>query len=66
VDPRSTEEAPWPRTDRAGSKAFVRRSADAGRSVATPKNRRTTTAELELRKRDPVARRHVVFREATA
>jgi large subunit ribosomal protein L33 len=29
----------------------------------TEKNRRTTTARLELRKYDPLIRRHVIYRE---
>jgi large subunit ribosomal protein L33 len=30
----------------------------------TKKNKRTTTERLELKKYDPVVRKHVVFREA--
>ena len=42
---------------------LLRSSADTGTVYATTKNRRTTTAKLELPKHDPVVRRHVVFRE---
>lgn len=38
-------------------------SVGTGFYYATEKNRRTTTAKLELRKYDPVARKHVVFKE---
>ena len=39
-------------------------SADTGYFYVTKKNPRTTTDKLELKKYDPVARKHVVFREA--
>jgi large subunit ribosomal protein L33 len=39
-------------------------SADTGYFYVTKKNPRTTTEKLELKKYDPVARKHVVFREA--
>ncbi len=39
-------------------------SADTGFYYVTKKNPRTTTNKLELKKYDPVARKHVVFREA--
>lgn len=38
-------------------------TAGTGYSYTTVKNRRTTTAKLELNKYDPVVRRHVLFRE---
>ena len=38
-------------------------SADTGFYYVTKKNPRKTTNKLELRKYDPVARKHVVFRE---
>ena len=38
-------------------------SADTGYFYVTKKNPRTTTEKLELKKYDPVARKHVVFRE---
>ncbi len=39
-------------------------SADTGFYYVTKKNPRTKTAKLELKKFDPVARKHVVFKEA--
>jgi large subunit ribosomal protein L33 len=39
-------------------------SADTGYFYVTKKNPRTTTEKLELKKYDPVARNHVVFRES--
>ena len=40
-------------------------SADTGVYYVTKKNPRTKTGKLELKKFDPVARKHVVFKEAT-
>jgi large subunit ribosomal protein L33 len=39
-------------------------SADTGYFYVTKKNARNQTNKLELKKYDPVARKHVVFREA--
>jgi large subunit ribosomal protein L33 len=39
-------------------------SADTGFFYVTRKNPRTKTNKLELKKFDPVARKHVVFKEA--
>jgi large subunit ribosomal protein L33 len=39
-------------------------SADTGFYYVTRKNARTQTNKLELKKYDPVARKHVVFKEA--
>jgi large subunit ribosomal protein L33 len=39
-------------------------SADTGFYYVTKKNPRSKTNKLELRKFDPVARKHVIFREA--
>lgn len=39
-------------------------SADTGYYYVTKKNPRTTTDKLELRKYDPVARKHVIFKES--
>ncbi len=39
-------------------------SADTGYYYVAKKNPRTKTEKLELRKYDPVARRHVTFRES--
>jgi large subunit ribosomal protein L33 len=39
-------------------------TADTGYFYVTKKNARTKTAKMELKKYDPVARKHVVFKEA--
>ncbi|HUB49739.1 MAG TPA: 50S ribosomal protein L33 [Acetobacteraceae bacterium] len=39
-------------------------SADTGFFYVTRKNARTQTGKLELKKYDPVARKHVLFKEA--
>lgn len=39
-------------------------TADTGYFYTTTKNRRTTTDKLQLKKYDPVARKHVMFKEA--
>jgi large subunit ribosomal protein L33 len=39
-------------------------SADTGFYYVTKKNPRAKTAKLELKKFDPVVRKHVVFKEA--
>ena len=39
-------------------------SADTGFFYVTRKNPRTQTEKLELKKYDPVARKHVVFKES--
>ena len=39
-------------------------TADTGYYYVTKKNTRTTTEKLQFRKYDPVARKHVVFKEA--
>jgi large subunit ribosomal protein L33 len=38
-------------------------SADTGYYYVTKKNPRTTTQKLELKKYDPIARKHVIFKE---
>ncbi len=38
-------------------------TADTGYFYVTKKNTRTATGKLEMRKYDPVARKHVLFRE---
>ena len=45
-------------------KILLRSTAGTGYTYATTKNRRTTTQKLELKKYDPVVRKHVLFREA--
>jgi large subunit ribosomal protein L33 len=39
-------------------------SADTGFYYVTKKNPRAKTEKLELKKYDPIARKHVVFRES--
>jgi large subunit ribosomal protein L33 len=39
-------------------------SADTGFYYVTKKNPRTKTEKLELKKYDPVARKHVLFKES--
>jgi len=39
-------------------------TADTGYYYVTKKNTRTATGKLEMKKYDPVVRKHVVFREA--
>jgi large subunit ribosomal protein L33 len=39
-------------------------TADTGFFYVTKKNARTTTNKLELKKYDPVVRKHVAFKEA--
>jgi large subunit ribosomal protein L33 len=39
-------------------------SAGTGHYYTTTKNKRTMTDKLELKKFDPVARKHVVYKEA--
>lgn len=41
----------------------LRSTAGTGYTYMTNKNRRNTPGRIEIRKYDPVARRHVVFRE---
>ena len=39
-------------------------TADTGFFYVTKKNARTTTGKMEMRKYDPVVRKHVAFKEA--
>ncbi len=39
-------------------------TANTGHFYTTTKNRRTTPEKLELRKYDPMVRKHVLYREA--
>jgi large subunit ribosomal protein L33 len=39
-------------------------TAKTGHFYTTTKNRRNTTSKLELKKYDPVARKHVVYKES--
>jgi large subunit ribosomal protein L33 len=39
-------------------------TADTGYFYVTKKNARNTTGKMEMRKYDPVARKHVAFKEA--
>jgi large subunit ribosomal protein L33 len=38
-------------------------SAGTGHFYTTTKNKRTTTEKIEIKKYDPVARKHVVYKE---
>jgi large subunit ribosomal protein L33 len=51
---------------KTGARVGVRMvsTAGTGHSYMTSKNRRTTPGRLELRKYDPVVRRHVLYRES--
>lgn len=47
-----------------GNRVLVKlRSTESGHMYYTTKNRRTTTQRIELRKYDPLVRRHVIYRE---
>jgi len=39
-------------------------SAATGHFYTTTKNKRTTTEKLEFKKYDPIAKKHVVYKEA--
>ena len=39
-------------------------SADTGHFYTTDKNKRTTPDKIEIKKFDPVARKHVTYKEA--
>lgn len=39
-------------------------SADTGHFYTTDKNKRTTPDKIEIKKFDPVVRKHVIYREA--
>lgn len=52
----------------ASSKKGVRitiklKSSESGHTYTTQKNRRNDPSRIELRKYDPIVRRHVVYRE---
>jgi large subunit ribosomal protein L33 len=38
-------------------------SAGTGHFYTTTKNKRTTTEKIEMKKYDPVARKHVIYKE---
>ncbi len=40
------------------------RSTESGHTYTTVKNKRNDPGRMELRKYDPVVRRHVIYREA--
>jgi large subunit ribosomal protein L33 len=44
-------------------KIILRSTAGTGFMYASHKNRRNTTEKLELKKFDPIARKHVIFKE---
>ncbi len=39
-------------------------SADTGHFYTTDKNKKTTTDKIEMKKYDPVVRKHVIYKEA--
>lgn len=39
-------------------------TANTGHFYTTTKNKKTTTEKLEMRKYDPVVRKHVIYKEA--
>lgn len=48
-----------------GPRVLIRmRSTESAHMYLTEKNRRNDTGRLELRKYDPIVRRHVIYREA--
>ena len=47
----------------AGMKIKLVSTADTGYYYVTKKNPRTQTGKMEVRKYDPVARKHVMFKE---
>ncbi len=48
-----------------GNRIVVKmRSTESGHTYMTSKNRRNDAGRLELRKYDPIVRKHVVYREA--
>ncbi len=47
-----------------GARVVIRMlSTESGHLYVTMKNRRNDTGRLELRKYDPILRRHVIYRE---
>jgi large subunit ribosomal protein L33 len=59
---------PFPRTDRPMAKSNtvlikLVSSADTGYFYVTKKNPRAKTEKIELKKYDPIARKHVAFKE---
>ena len=56
--------APWANTKQARGRAGFVSSADTGFFYVTKKNPRTQTEKLSFKKYDPVARKHVEFKEA--
>jgi large subunit ribosomal protein L33 len=45
-------------------KVRMNSSAGTGHFYTTDKNKRTTPDKLEMKKYDPVARKHVIYKEA--
>jgi large subunit ribosomal protein L33 len=60
--PRTLEEPAMAKSNTVQIKLVS--SADTGYFYVTKKNARAQTGKLEFRKYDPVARKHVVFKEA--
>jgi large subunit ribosomal protein L33 len=44
-------------------KVKLESSAGTGQLYTTTKNKRTTTEKIEMKKFDPVARKHVIYKE---
>ena len=44
-------------------KVKLESSAGTGHFYTTTKNKRTTTEKIEMKKFDPVARKHVIYKE---
>lgn len=44
-------------------KVKLESSAGTGHFYTTTKNKRTTTGKIEMKKYDPVARKHVIYKE---
>mgnify|MGYP000515973064 CR=1 FL=1 len=47
----------------AREKIRMNSSADTGHFYTTSKNKRNTTGKLEMKKYDPVVRKHVMYKE---
>jgi large subunit ribosomal protein L33 len=62
VEPRAIKDQAMAKTNTVQIKLVS--SADTGFFYVTKKNARTQTNKLELKKYDPVARKHVLFKEA--
>jgi large subunit ribosomal protein L33 len=49
------------------ARSYVKmQSSESAHCYMTERNRRNSTARLELRKYDPIVRKHVIYKEAKA